>query len=353
MKKLLIIMFLLFPFVLKAETADDYKINNLKISRIDKDATTARQKGITQAQRDAFNTILYRLDIDSSNGIIVSDDEISQMIRSMQIKNERITNESYSATLTMEFSPEYVKYMLNKYKITKYSPKLSSYVIVPLLNENGNTFLWERGNRWISAFRKNLTTNKNIILAEGDFSTKNTIEVDYFNRPTFSKFRNLADLYNVNNVVVVIGDYSNGGDIIETKIHVMDSSKTKNATMSYQVENLNNVNSDFSGAAVKIIDYIDDLTEKEEPKAPETQKLEANEIYIFVPLASIRDYNNADNLLKINRNITDLKMKMINKKMAIYSVRYLNGNLVQLIDSLKYQGFLVNEKKDGLYLFLQ
>lgn len=350
MKKLLVIIFLLFPLLSNAADNTDYTVNNLKISRADKDATTARQKAMIQGQREAFNTILEKLGVDSSNGIVVSDDEISQMLRSMQIKNEKITNNSYSAILTLEFSPDYVSYILNKYKITKYSPKLDSYLIIPALNENGETYLWEKNNRWANAFKKNLSSNKNMMLIKDDYSTRNTIDIDYFKNPDYSKFRNVANLYNVNNIAVVVGTYNKNGDLIRIKIKVMDPKNTRNATMNYEIENLNNVNIDFNAAAVKIIDYIDGLSEKETNHTANTLSIQAGSIYIFAPISSVVEYNNINEILNNNKNITELKLKMLSKNMAVYSVKYYNNDLTSLIRSLKGNGFSVSEKKDGLYI---
>ncbi len=351
MKKILFVIFLLFPLMVNATNGVDYTINNLKIGKIDKDATTARQKAMIQGQREAFNTILERLDIDPSNGIIVSDDEISQMLRAMQIKNERITNNSYHAVLILEFSPDYVAYILNKYKINKYSPKLDSYLVIPVLNENNETYFLERNNRWLNAFRKNLVGNRNIILISDDYSTRNAIDKDYFKNPSYSKFKNVADLYNVNNIAVITGNYNKGGDLIKIKIKIMNPDNTRNALMDYEIENLNNVNLDFDSAAIKIIEYIDKLSEKEKENNPVNYpSLDSGSIYIFAPISSIGEYNNINGVLQSNKNITELRLKMLSKNMAVYSVKYYNNDLDFLIDSLKRSNFSVSKKKNGLYI---
>lgn len=351
MKKLFFVIFLLFPLLANAVDSD-YVIENLKIGKTDKDATTARQKAMLQGQRKAFNTILERLDIDSSNGIVVGDDEISQMLRSMQIKNEKITNNSYNAVLTLEFSPEYIKYILNKYKITKYSPKLDSYLIIPVLNTDDEMYLWEKSNKWVSAFKKNIIGNKNIILIDDDYSSRNAINKDYFKNPTYSKFDIVANLYNVNNIAVVIGTYNKGDELIKIKIKVMNPENTRNAIMNYEVENLNNINADFDAASMKIIEYINKLNEKDGNNTivPKYSNSETGTVHIFAPISSIGEYNNVSKILEKNKSITELKLKVLSKNMAIYSAKYYNNDLKMLIQSLKSDGFSVSEKKDGLYI---
>ncbi len=354
MKKVFIFICLLFCLSINANAEDIYTITDFKVSKYDKDATTARQKAMEESQRKAFNTVLQRMAIDPSNGILISDDEISQMLRSMQIKNERITNNSYSALLTMEFSPDYVKYILNKYRISKSSPRLNSYLIIPILNENGETYLWGNSNRWITPFQNLLKGNRGILLIENDYSSRNALDINNITqKPTFSKFKNLAELYNVNNVVLITSSYNKGGSIIRIKIRVMNEYTTKNAHMDYEIENLNNVKLDFTDAAKKIVEYIDSLSENEiqEQNNTNIQTSEGN-IFIFVPISSITDFNIANNVLHSIRGLKELKLRTLTKNMATYSVKYNIDNLQTLINSLETHGFSVNEKRDGLYIFM-
>lgn len=335
----------------------DYLVSNLRISRVDRDATTARKNAMAEGQRDAFYTILRRLGVDTSNGILVSNDEISEMIISMQIKNERITNNSYSAVLNIEFNPEYINYTLNKHKINEYSPKLDSYLIVPVLNENGKTYLWEKGNRWMPAFRKSLADENSIFIVSNDYSTKNLVDLEDFNRPSYSKFKNLANLYNVNNIVLVIGNYTKGSAIIDTKIYVLNAEKTRNAALNYEMLTPNSPAVGFEDAAIKVIDYIKSLLEKEnEEQMAEVEgtklKLLKDGAYVFLPISSVGDFNYSDKLLRGNQNITSIELKMVSKNMALYLVKFYNNDLKSFIYSLKADGFSVSEKREGIYIFI-
>ncbi len=335
-----------------ADSDQNYIIDNIKVSRTDKDATTARQKAITKGQRDAFNIILNRLSIDDSNSIVISDEEISQMLRSIQIKNEKITDNSYSANLMIEFSPDYVKYTLDKYKITKFSPTFNSYLIIPILSEDGTTYLWERSNRWYGFFKKNAKSANSIFLIDNDFSSRNLIDLDYFKRPNFSNFKNIAELYDVNNVVLVVGNYQKNSNIIYTKIHVLNNKRTKNATLNYQMQNINNPNLDFNDASLKIIEYLDSLNEANNNQYNSAPQGQRSGSYVFVPISSLKDFNNADRALKSNKNVITATLKSLDKKLAIYFVKYSDDDMESFISSLKSDGFTVSEKRSGLYIFM-
>lgn len=351
MKKIFIILFLLLPTLVFAENTNNYLVENLYISMIDEDATTARSNAITYAQRQAFNTILNRLGIDTSNSVIISDNEISQMLRSMQIKNEKITTKSYSATLTLQFSPEYIKYTLSKYKISQYSPHFDSYLIVPVIKNGDNIYLWEKENKWLDPLTRNARGTTGVLVIKDNYSTRNLIDLEYFKKPKYNNFKKLASLYGTNNVVLVVGEENKEDKLIDTKIYVLNENKATNAYLKYEMKD-KNIDNDYYNASIEIVKYIDGLLVEDKNKT-EYNVIDRNDGYIniYAPLSSIQDYINVKHKLAINKDITQINLKMISQKMAVFTVKY-SSNINNLVQSLKNIGFTTSNKKEGIYVFL-
>lgn len=351
MKKIFIILFLLLPTLVFAENTNNYLVENLYISMIDEDATTARSNAIAYAQRQAFNTILNRLGIDISNSVIISDNEISQMLRSMQIKNEKITTKSYSATLTLQFSPEYIKYTLSKYKISQYSPHFDSYLIVPVIKNGDNIYLWEKENKWLDPLTRNVRGTTGVLVIKDNYSTRNLIDLEYFKKPKYNNFKKLASLYGTNNVVLVVGEENKEDKLIDTKIYVLNEKKATNAYLKYEMKD-KNIDNDYYNASIEIVKYIDGLLVEDKNKT-EYNVIDRNDGYIniYAPLSSIQDYINVKHKLAINKDITQINLKMISQKMAVFTVKY-SSNINNLVQSLKNIGFTTSNKKEGIYVFL-
>lgn len=351
MKKIFIILFLLLPTLVFAENTNNYLVENLYISMIDEDATTARSNAITYAQRQAFNTILNRLGIDTSNSVIISDNEISQMLRSMQIKNEKITTKSYSATLTLQFSPEYIKYTLSKYKISQYSPHFDSYLIIPVIKNGDNIYLWEKENKWLDPLTRNARGTTGVLVIKDNYSTRNLIDLEYFKKPKYNNFKKLASLYGTNNVVLVVGEENKEDKLIDTKIYVLNENKATNAYLKYEMKD-KNIDNDYYNASIEIVKYIDGLLVEDKNKT-EYNVIDRNDGYIniYAPLSSIQDYINVKHKLAINKDITQINLKMISQKMAVFTVKY-SSNINNLVQSLKNIGFTTSNKKEGIYVFL-
>lgn len=354
MKRLFILICLLFPMYVFAENVNNYSVENLYINVIDEDATLARNKALTRAQRQAFNTILNRLGIDSSNGIMISDGEISQMLRSMQIKNEKITSKSYSATLTLQFSPEYVKYILNRYHISKYSPYFNSYLIVPVLKDGKNIYLWEAQNKWLKPLTRNVKGTTGIFVVKDDYETRNLIGLDYFTKPNYNNFKKLNDLYGTNNIVVVVSEEDKKDNIIDTQIYVLNDEETVNAYLKYEMKD-KNINNDYSDASIEIINYINNLLNSNEDKtAYNVIDRDDGYVNIYAPISSLKDFITVKNNLSVNKNIQEINLKMVSKKMAIFTVKYTdNMNVKALAKSLESFGFDVSEKQEGIYVFIK
>ena len=351
MKKIFIILFLLLPTLVFAENTNNYLVENLYISMIDEDATTARSNAITYAQRQAFNTILNRLGIDTSNSVIISDNEISQMLRSMQIKNEKITTKSYSATLTLQFSPEYIKYTLSKYKISQYSPHFDSYLIIPVIKNGDNIYLWEKENKWLDPLTRNARGTTGVLVIKDNYSTRNLIDLEYFKKPKYNNFKKLASLYGTNNVVLVVGEENKEDKLIDTKIYVLNDNQSTNAYLKYEMKD-KNIDNDYYNASIEIVKYIDGLLVEDKNKT-EYNVIDRNDGYIniYAPLSSIQDYINVKHKLAINKDITQINLKMISQKMAVFTVKY-SSNINNLVQSLKNIGFTTSNKKEGIYVFL-
>lgn len=354
MKRLFILICLLFPMYVFAENVNNYSVENLYINVFDEDATSARNKALTRAQRQAFNTILSRLGIDTSNGIMISDSEISQMLRSMQIKNEKITSKSYSATLTLQFSPEYINYTLNRYHISKYSPHFNSYLIIPVLKDGKNTYLWESQNKWLKPLARNVRGSTGIFVVKDDYNTRNLIGLNYFSKPNYDNFKKLNDLYGTNNIVVVISEEDKTNNIIDTQIYVLNDEETVNAYLKYEMKD-KNINNNYSDASIEIINYINNLANSSEDKTA-YNVIDRNDGYvnIYAPISSLREFITVKNNLSANKNINEVNLKMVSKKMAIFTVKYADEtNVKALAKSLESFGFDVSEKQEGIYVFIK
>jgi hypothetical protein len=346
MKRILTILFFLISNILYAveNNSSEFSVIDLKINATERNATEARKIAMSSGQREAFNKMLEKMNIDSSNSILISDEDILKTITFMQIKDEKITNNSYRATINVEFSQDYIKYILNKYKITKDTRKLDSYLIIPIFEDDEQVYYLDKKNKLLNSFNANISkADAMFVISENYFSEK--IKISDIQSPSYSKFEGIIKFYNVNNLVVIEGKYSDT-ETIDIKISIINpQKKIKRASLKYKIENLSNSNEAFNKITLKIIDYLNESTEKDET----FESKERNTIYIFTNITSLNNFNEIDSLLKSNKNIISTETKVFSKKEVLYFVKF-KGTLDDLIYLLESDGFSVKKRSKKLHI---
>ena len=154
--------------------------------------------------------------------------------------------------------------------------------------------------------------------------------------------------------MVVVSEEDKTNNIIDTQIYVLNNEETINAYLKYEMKD-SNINNNYSDASIEIINYINNLSNSTENKTA-YNIIDRNDGYvnIYALLSSLKDFIVIKNNLSANKNIKEINLKMISKKMAIFTVKYIDGaNVKALAKSLETFGFDVTEKAEGIYIFIK
>ena len=129
------------------------------VERVAVDATgdtteIARGLAFTQGQRQALSTLLDRLGV--SAGQIdpqsLSEAELSGLVQSFQVVNERTSPGHYVGELTYQFRPEAVRSMLRDDGVGFADTVSRPVVVVPVYRDGADVRLWEGTNAWHEAW---------------------------------------------------------------------------------------------------------------------------------------------------------------------------------------------------------
>jgi hypothetical protein len=344
-KRFLFLFFLSFCSYSFSALDNSYLVENIKVSFVEKDATIAREVAIDYAEVFALRNVFSSLGIDTSNTFYIKKNEIPQAIKLMQIKNERITKNSYSATLNIEFNPEYLHFLLSKYKITRYSPKFNSYLIIPYYNDGKNTILAKNNPILISFSGKVKYTNNILLIKEDEFTTINLKKVVKSNL-NWDDYKPLMDYYNINNLVFLF-----------SKNNPKDKSKitTELILLEEQGEvDKKTYNNSINNTTTDILDYISDINKELEEKEEDTEvDMQEGYVRLYIDINSINDYVEIEKKLNYNDTIQAKELRRLTKKNIVYHVKFINNNKKMFIKSLMNNRFTVTEKGDGIHAFIQ
>jgi hypothetical protein len=336
MRKILF-LFLFFYAITDCFASNAYSVKGIPVKSTARDAMVARESAISYGERSALNVVLKKLNINSPNTSLIKKEEIPTAIRSMQIRNERMTSNSYSATLDIEFSRESLNHLLNKYKIDKYSASANTYLIIPYFKN----FLFEKENITFTSFNKNVKDGKGMFVIKKD--QLSTTELKNLDKDDFvyENFNKLSDFYSVNNIVFVFTTPDD--DDLVSEIYVLNEDGARKSELTTGDSNVDL-------ATTKIIKYLEGLNLKK--SAASDTVANGDSVLLFVELDSIKNLNDIEKILSYNTNISTKQMKSMTKKSVVYQIKLKDRNINNFIKALKKDGFTVSEKKDGIHAFL-
>ena len=357
MKKAKVFLFLIFSFFITNKLySDEYLIENITVYKKEENSSKARKEAINIAQREAFQTLLSRFLINTDHADLISDEEINSSIKSMQIKKEKMTKNSYSGIITINFNRDYILYLLKKYDLDSFSNKINVYLAVPILRENELLYTWEVHNRWINSFKKEIQNSNNVRLIDFNKNSFSLVKNTDFQNSKLSDYDQLMKKYNVNNLLLIYADFNYNTMIIDIKIYIINELKTIKSVLKYKVNN-ETVADTFNLASKNILEYVKKLDDKEKkknmPKNKNIFNLSDSEVILSIPISSIYDYQKSTEVLKKIPNIISIDPFFITKSLVKYKAKLPDENKENIIGYLKENNLFVKEKDNEIYLYIE
>ncbi len=188
---------------------NSYIIKNISIEKTDTSSNKAKDQALLDAQLKAFDLLLKRMIQEDELSKIpknLTPQDISPLILSFSIISEKTTSKTYSAILSYEFTPSSVKDFFEKYSVNYTENFIPDILILPLIVDGANIKLWEEGNIWMGAWKKNDDFNSNLSykLPLGDFSDLSTLNANDAFSQNREKLDKIADKYNVRDILICI-----------------------------------------------------------------------------------------------------------------------------------------------------
>lgn len=120
-----------------AKDKGNYSVSGIKVSETAATATAAKEKATLNAKRQALRTFLGRIGADPRFERDINNADLESMVSSMNIFGEQITNDYYSASITINFDPNFVRYVLTRLGIYKNVTRPDDILFIPVYVVNG------------------------------------------------------------------------------------------------------------------------------------------------------------------------------------------------------------------------
>lgn len=348
MSRIFSLFFLLFFAATNLSYAEDnstYLVEDVVVSVTNKTPSAARIVAVATARRDAFLILLTRLGLRTNLADNITNDEISDMVRSEQIEEEKIAGNNYSATFNIMFAKDFVEHILAQKTIDKVEEKKEeTYLLIPVEIVKRKPILWEEENHWKAAIEKNLNkkAREKFIIPQADVANlavlnRNNVElVDYLGlEPMISR-------YNAGAAYTLFFNY----DEIENKVTV---NVTYIRKLQKKIFKLGFVNVDrldredlIDKVATKTIEYL--LT----AQTSENKILISGLIHIGIPISSLGNWLMIKNKIESSGFVSQLNTESISRDYVLISVNYVNGK-AEIDEAFAKIGLPLDKKSENFY----
>ncbi len=344
LKKFLTFLFLITtPALAQAANPGDYLVENVVVNVNAKSPSDAKNLAVKTARRDGFIILLTRLELKVRLADQVSDDEISDMVRSEQVDNEKIAGNSYSASYNIMFDKKFVDHILAQKNVDKIAKSdEESYLLIPVKLLKRKVILWEENNDWKKAIEKNLSQSEKKFTVP----TSNVENIAFLNRDNvltanYQAIEPMLNRYNANGAYLIFFAFDESENKVRIEVSYINKLQNRQTKLSFiNVDHLN---------YQTLLDKVANKTIKYLSEAPNVSNANPSLVNIAIPISSFGNWMQIKTRIENSNLINQLSIKAISKDYAILTVNYVDAR-VDVVQGFANAGFSLEKKSENFYV---
>ncbi len=285
---------------------------------------------ITTASEDILEDIIQSIDV-------------SSLVTSYSIENEKFNKERYSALITVNYDIEKIDTLLKKKNLKYFAGNGPKILVLPLMSFNDQLILWDDPNPWYEAWIErpidgNLTE---FIIPEGDVNDLITISAKDTRELSFSKIRNIALKYNVKKVMVPFLTIVKKDEKYYLSLRCFDglSKELLNIEITKETNEGN-----FSLALFETLNYFtsfyDDYWVADNIKKIESQVL----VKVNILYDTFRDWTYIKKTINNSKNVKSFKVLSLSTNESFSEIKLINTK--QFISELENNNISMKKKNN-------
>jgi uncharacterized protein DUF2066 len=307
---------------------------------------------VRQGQKTAFNKLILRLSSIAEHDQIppISANELGKLVSKVDLQSEHKSPAEYRVKLTYFFYPNRVKEFLAGKNLAIAETKHKPIIILPLLKENENIYLWEENNIWRDAWLTYPKKEAGLVplkLPYGDLKDMGTLSALQALSGDVERVKQLAKRYNTDNVLVVLASQEkrdDGTSGLQFSTHYYGDTTLPNLLLN-EISDDNNNKPNLLSYVEKIVALIEDSW-KQKMVPDQTQNLEYE---VKIALDSPSSLNAFESRLN---HIPFIKKRVIlsmTSQEAFLKLK-VNTSEEQFKQALDQQNLVLNKEENGYEL---
>jgi hypothetical protein len=192
------------------QAVDDlFTVRDVGVDISSGNANVARDQGVREAQRKAFDLMFDRLTVDGARTALppVPSDVIERMVQSFEIQEERTSATRYVGKLAIRFNAAALRNYLRANNVAYAEVRSKPTLVLPIDQTGGAPVLWQVGTVWRQAWADLAPRQGGLVpltVPFGEVADVSDIGVDQALAGDATALRRIADRYGAGDVAVVV-----------------------------------------------------------------------------------------------------------------------------------------------------
>lgn len=342
----LILIFLLTLF--SPCFADDaiYLIENLPVNVSAKTPAEASAGAHIKINREAFLILLSRLNIDEKVAIKFSDEEISEMIRTKYINDEKMAGNSYSAIFNITFAKDFVDHILTK----KLQPEnflnndanvlTKPFLLVPIKVSGTNNNVWQNNN-WYEIFTKTVGKNhEKFVVLENSLENIAYVNSDNVSDLNYEDISALLNSHNASAIYLIFFTFDKNNDRINVDLTSLGFVGKKKIRLNFSNISAIDKNNLDEIVTKKVLDYLSSVKVND--------KAVIGAINMEVKIRNLNNYLMMKNKIENSGLVNQVSVKAVSRDYVLLKLNYVGNSDVAA--SFATKGIALQYQGDNNYI---
>jgi hypothetical protein len=211
-----------------APSDDLFTVRDVSVDVTADSATAARDRGIREGQRKAFEALFDRLTPDSAHGALSGLDgaSIDQMVQSFEVQEERTSAVRYLGRLAVTFNAQAVRNFMRSHGIAYTEVRSKPVLVLPVDQTGGAPVLWQAETGWRQSWA-DLPLQGGLVpvtIPYGEAPDVADVGVEQALSGDTAALRRIADRYHAGDVAVAVLTPTSGGVTATVTLHPANGS---------------------------------------------------------------------------------------------------------------------------------
>lgn len=334
-----------------AQGVDDlFTVRDVGVDISSGNANAARDQGVREAQRKAFDLLFDRLTVDGTRTALppVASDVIERMVQSFEIQEERTSATRYVGKLAIRFNAAAMRNYLRANNVAYAEVRSKPLLVLPIDQTGGAPVLWQAGTAWRQAWADLAPRQAGLVpvtVPFGETADVSDIGVEQALSGDNTALRRIAQRYGAGDVAVVVASGT-----VETGLTVTVGlhPATGNA------ENFSLTQSPLPADPTEPVNptlraAVENVTHRLEERWTAATQIAAGALSDLKLTASFADqagWQNIRKRLESISTITQTSVSSLSRTAAVLDLRHA-GDVSQLRTALAQRDLLLEDGPDG------